>query len=76
MFWPSGLILSEPSRVLVCDSNTGSSTRTLTAAMTLSRMSLASKFFFEVVAPVFTSASRKALRWVPPCVVFWPFTKE
>ena len=73
---PSGLISREPSLVLVCDSNTGSSTFTDTAAIMPLRMSEYSKLRPKNSLMVRDTDSLKAVRCVPPWVVCWPLTKE
>ncbi|OQB88497.1 MAG: hypothetical protein BWX86_02662 [Verrucomicrobia bacterium ADurb.Bin122] len=72
---PPGPMSAEPSLVLVCDSKTGSITRTAMAATTDWRMSAASYSFLKKLRTVCTRPSRKAARCVPPMVVCWPLTK-
>ena len=73
---PLGPMSREPRRVLVCDSNTGSSTLIATAATMPLRMSEYSKFRPNISLIVRDTASLNALRCVPPCVVCCPLTNE
>ncbi len=73
---PSGPMSREPSLVFVCDSNTGSSTFTDTAAIMPLRMSEYSKFLLKNSFMVLDTDSLNAARWVPPWVVCCPLTKE
>ena len=73
---PSGPMSRLPSLVFVCDSNTGSSTFTDTAAIMPLRMSVYSKFLPKYSLMVRETLSLSAVRCVPPWVVCWPLTNE
>ena len=73
---PSGLMVCEPSFILVWLSNIGSSTLMAMAPTSPLRISVYSKFLLKNSFIVFARCSLNALWCVPPCVVCCPFTNE
>ncbi len=76
MVSPSGLMVLDPSLVLVWDSKTGSFTLMEMAATREETDVPGLIVFLKKSLRVLTMASRKAVWWVPPCVVCCPLTKE